>query len=242
MWILILQNLAIAISIAIIGVISSRLLKKMSQAIRIKLLSNLLDEIVSDCRRGLITISIVYFCSTTAVILTPLRPSFIVKNILTGIALIVCSGFITFGTLVKETVTDYYEFKANLSEKDKSITLTLIPIIASILRYLNISSTALIVLSIWGVNIAPVLSGTAVVLAVFGFAGQAILQDLLGFSSLIIDRPYYVGSEIEFIFDCHIERGVVKEITLRNTVLKHSDGYLFYIPNRDAKNFRVWKR
>lgn len=239
----IIQVVVLSGVIVFAGYLLSLVARKVSQKITLVFISNFLDEIDSDIFRGFNTLALVFAISSVAAEFSPLEASFVVKNLLSGAVIIVCSMLITFGTLTKESLMEHYEQRVNLSDKDKSITLTLIPIVGSILRYLNISTTAVTILWIWGVDIAPVLSGTAIALAVFGFAGQSILQDLLGFLSLIIDRPYYVGSEVEFrIMDSYSERGVIKEITLRNTVLKIQDSYLFYVPNRDAKNFRVWRK
>lgn len=237
----IIQRFIIACLIAIFGIMLSRIANKSSKSVKISYVSEVLDEITSDFKRGGFAIAIVFFVASIIDLFSDeLKSDFVVKNILSGLVLIGSSIGVALGTIAKEKLTKHYE-TVNISEKDRSITLTLIPIVGSILRYLNFSLSFLTILHIWGVNITPVLSGTAIALAVFGFAGQSVLQDLLGFGTLIIDRPFYVGSEIEFVFDFGAERGFVKEITLRNTVIENEAGYLFYIPNRDAKNFRVWK-
>ncbi|NJM22669.1 MAG: mechanosensitive ion channel [Richelia sp. SM1_7_0] len=226
-----------------ISIFLGKNLTHITEKIKYPILKNWFSEISSDIFRGGIIQSFNYLVSRVLTIAFNLNETLVYKNLFTGAAFIIGSMTISLITVIHEESNKYVANSKTMGEKDRSITLTIIPIIASILRYLNIFFWLILVLRIWGVDIAPILSGSALILAILGFAGQNILQDLLGFMSLIIDRPYYVSSEVEFIiFDSLSERGVVDQITLRNTIIKCKDGYLFYVPNREAKNFRVWKK
>ena len=205
-----------------------------------RIISIWLNEISSDIFRGGIIQSCIFFIFSAIKIFSGF--DVVEKMLLSGFCFIFATVIVSLISVIYDDFKGSVEKSKSMSEKDKQITLTLIPITASIFRYLDIGFWGIALLKIWGVDILPILSGGALILALLGFAGQSVLQDVFGFLGLIIERPYYVGSTIEFIFDNNCELGIVEQITLRNTSIRNYSGYIFYIPNRDVKNFRVHKK
>ena len=231
----------ISLVIVLTGFLSPRITKLISNKVPIRFIKLSLNEISSDIFRLIISEGIALFIVGNLSIWFNL-PNKISSNILINIGAVYLAG-VTFAFI--SVISDEMKTKviaSDMSDKDRSISLTLIPITGSIIRYLCLIGFIVFCIHIWGIDITPILTGTAFLLAILGIAGQAIIQDILGFVSLMIDRPFYVGSEIEWTFDGYTERGIIEEITLRNTIIKTEQGYKFYQPNRNANNFRVWRK
>lgn len=215
--------------------------KKAISIIRFKPVNDFLTEIQSDISR-LVFCEIVLFIVLANLDVWFGFPFRWMINIMVTVAKFFAIGIMFAFVSVISVYIEEHVKSSEMNDKDKKIALTLIPILGSVVRYLCFGIVAVMIIKLWGVDITPILTGTAFVLAILGLAGQAIIQDLLAFVSLIIDRPFYVGSDIEWIHDGWWERGIVEQITLRNTVIKNDDGYLFYMPNRLAGTFRVWRK
>jgi small-conductance mechanosensitive channel len=200
-------------------------------------------EIGSDIRRSGRVVALIAAISVGLSPFTPLA-------LFWGIRLLEISGVIILDAVIVAFVHCWKTWQKNkisegsLSDKDRAITLTIIPVVANLFKYVLHATAIALVLRVLGADITPLLGASAIAMAVLGFAGQSLLQDIFAFVSLIIDRPYHVGSDVEFIdAQGNGERGYVHEITIRNTIIlvnKNGTQYYYYVPNRDAKNFRVW--
>ncbi len=72
------------------------------------------------------------------------------------------------------------------------------------------------------------LKGSALVVAIVGFAAQPAISDLISGFLISINKPFEIGDRI--IAD-GIEPGIVEDITLRHTVIRIYDGLRIVIPN-----------
>lgn len=75
-----------------------------------------------------------------------------------------------------------------------------------------------------GIFTAAGVTGIAV-----GFAAKDLISNALSGLILIFDRPFGIGDEVEI--GRYVERGTVKSIGLRNTVLKSRSGMFITVPN-----------
>eukprot|EP01062_Namystynia_karyoxenos_P073590 TRINITY_DN70388_c0_g1_i1.p1 TRINITY_DN70388_c0_g1~~TRINITY_DN70388_c0_g1_i1.p1 ORF type:complete len:610 (+),score=214.36 TRINITY_DN70388_c0_g1_i1:92-1831(+) len=74
------------------------------------------------------------------------------------------------------------------------------------------------------------ISGVALALG-----SQTVIQDLITFVSVVMDRPYLLGDVVSM---CGVE-GIVEGIGLKSTRIRGFDGLLHIIANKDAANARI---
>ncbi len=79
------------------------------------------------------------------------------------------------------------------------------------------------------------LRGSALVVAIIGFAAQPVIADMVCGYLIRINRPFDIGDRI--IVD-DLEPGIVEDITMRHTVVRIYDGMRMVIPNSQL-NSRV---
>jgi small-conductance mechanosensitive channel len=103
---------------------------------------------------------------------------------------------------------------------------TLTPLLQKVLFGVLAVFVGLIVLSEIGVNIAPLLAGAGVVGIAVGFGAQALMKDLFGGLSIILEDSIAVG-DIVGIGD---KGGVVEWMSLRVMRLRDFDGTVHTIP------------
>jgi small-conductance mechanosensitive channel len=72
-----------------------------------------------------------------------------------------------------------------------------------------------------------ILAGAGITTFIIGFALKDIGENFLSGLILAFSRPYHVGSLIE----CEDVKGVVKDMTLRQTTVESDDGKVILIPN-----------
>lgn len=72
------------------------------------------------------------------------------------------------------------------------------------------------------------LKGSALVVAIVGFAAQPAISDLISGFLISINKPFEIGDRI---IPDGIEPGIVEDITLRHTVIRIYDGLRIIIPN-----------
>jgi moderate conductance mechanosensitive channel len=104
--------------------------------------------------------------------------------------------------------------------------------LASTLRHsLNIGiwSVALaMILSIVGIDIAPLIAGAGIIGLAIGFGAQALVRDLISGLFLLVENNFNIGDTVEIAG----KKGIVKAIKLRNTMIVDDKGGMTYIvPN-----------
>lgn len=128
-----------------------------------------------------------------------------------------------------------------LDSKKKGIlsnkkTMTYIKLLRSIIRYIFIIVTALIVLNINGVNVSSMVAGVGIIGIIIGFAIQDALKDIIKGFDIISDSYYQVGDIIKFKDNV----GKVLSIGLKTT--KIEDIYslnVVSISNRNIEHVEV---
>ncbi len=85
----------------------------------------------------------------------------------------------------------------------------------------------LTIISQWGINIGPILTGAGIIGLAFSFGAQTLVKDLIAGFFIITESQFKIGDRIK-VGD---HEGEVHRMTLRLTVLKDVNGNLIYIPN-----------
>jgi small-conductance mechanosensitive channel len=94
----------------------------------------------------------------------------------------------------------------------------------------------LYVLTIWGIEIAPLLASLGVAGIAVAFALQSTLGNIFGGVSLIVDKAFRIGDVVE-LGDGTL--GTVDKVTLRSTRIKTWDNELVTIPNGKLADSRI---
>jgi small conductance mechanosensitive channel len=101
-------------------------------------------------------------------------------------------------------------------------------LIERVVRFLVLGLFAIMALQNLGVELLPLIAGLGVAGAGVALAMQGVLANIVAGLTIIFTRPFRVGDFISIVK----EEGEVREITLFNTTLGHSDLSRVVIPNR----------
>ena len=118
------------------------------------------------------------------------------------------------------------KFKSEAAERQREDTL--ISILGAALRVLIWVIAGMLLLSAFGVNIAPLIAGAGIAGVALGFGAQSMVKDFLAGIFIIVENQYRVGDVVEIN---QTVSGVVEHLTLRQTVLRDLDGMVHHIPN-----------
>lgn len=125
-----------------------------------------------------------------------------------------------------------------LAVRSKTLSQVIVQVVVAVIWVIAI----VMILSVLGVNIAPLIAGIGVAGLALGFAAQNIVRDYLHGFFIIMEDWYRVG-EVAVIQGTG---GLVENITLRRTVLRDLNGTLHIFPNsrvEQASNMtRDWSR
>lgn len=80
------------------------------------------------------------------------------------------------------------------------------------------------------------IKGSALIVAIVGFAGQTAISDLICGFLISVHKPFEIGDRI--IVEGH-DPGIVEDITLRHTVLRIYDGIKIVVPNSQLNDKTV---
>nr|WP_277606091.1 mechanosensitive ion channel family protein [Glycomyces sp. L485] len=109
--------------------------------------------------------------------------------------------------------------------KQRAATLT------SVLQHINgiviISVAAMMILSAFNLDLAPILASAGIVGVAIGFGAQNLVQDYLAGIFILLEDQYGVGD----VIDSGEAVGVVEDMGLRVTTLRSLDGTLWYVRN-----------
>lgn len=97
--------------------------------------------------------------------------------------------------------------------------------------------TFIMLMSEWGVNIMPILTGAGVLGLAIGFGSQTLVKDVVSGFFILLENQYNIGDMVE----AGGVKGSVEKINLRTTILREDNGTEHIIPNslitKVAKNF-----
>ncbi|MEO6803028.1 MAG: mechanosensitive ion channel domain-containing protein [Granulicella sp.] len=103
--------------------------------------------------------------------------------------------------------------------------------VASILRATSFAVVGFIVLlhilSVFNINLTPLLASAGVVGVGIGLGAQSLFKDMLNGIFILVENQYNVGEVVTLAS----LTGTVEDLTLRTTTLRDGNGTLYIIPN-----------
>lgn len=115
---------------------------------------------------------------------------------------------------------------AHTSQKEQRAG-TLGHIIVSIGNIVIYAIILFMVLSLFGVDIRPILAGAGIIGLAIGFGAQSLVKDFVSGLFILVENQYGIGDKVKI---GAFEGNVIK-ITMRSTVLKDNEGKICYISN-----------
>jgi small-conductance mechanosensitive channel len=91
--------------------------------------------------------------------------------------------------------------------------------------------TVVSLLSLAGINTAPIVTGAGVLGVAVGLGTQHLIRDLVAGITLLTENQFVLGEEVEIAG----RRGRVENITLRCVHIRAADGVLWSIPSGEIK-------
>lgn len=110
------------------------------------------------------------------------------------------------------------------------------PLVENIWKVIVIVSGIMFILSVWKIDITPLLASAGIVGIAVALAAKDTLANLFGGISIFIDKPYRIG---DYIVLDQGERGEVVNIGVRSTRIKTRDDILISIPNSIIANTKI---
>lgn len=105
---------------------------------------------------------------------------------------------------------------------------TLGSVLKNAARVLAVIFFLLMTLQEFGVNIQPLLAGSAVAGVALGFGAQALVKDVIAGFFLLLENQFAVGDIISID---ERTNGTVERMTLRVTMIRDTEGRAHYVPN-----------
>ncbi len=103
--------------------------------------------------------------------------------------------------------------------------------ISQFIKYIIYSASFMIILYIFNLNdlLAGILTAAGVTGIAIGFAAKDLISNALSGIILIFDRPFKIGDYVKI--GRFIEKGTIKSIGIRKTVIESRDGLIITVPN-----------
>lgn len=112
----------------------------------------------------------------------------------------------------------------------------IIPLAENISKIVIIIVGLMVVLSLWKVNITPLIASAGIAGAAVAFAAKDTISNFFGGLSIFVDRPFTIG---DYIVLDRGERGEVVAIGLRSTRIRTVDDILITVPNSIIANTKI---
>ncbi|MEU1179249.1 mechanosensitive ion channel family protein [Streptomyces sp. NPDC005820] len=104
-------------------------------------------------------------------------------------------------------------------------------VLRSMASFLILGTAALMALSAFEINLAPLLASAGVAGVAIGFGARNLVTDFLSGVFMILEDQYGVGDQI----DAGVASGEVIEVGLRVTKLRGDNGEIWYVRNGEVK-------
>ena len=117
------------------------------------------------------------------------------------------------------------------SQKEKRAE-TLGHVIMSIGNIVICAIVLFMILSLFGIDIRPILAGAGVIGLAIGFGAQSLVKDFVSGLFVLVEDQYGIGDRVKI----GAAEGKVIRITMRSTVLKNDEGGIHYISNGSIKD------
>ena len=128
------------------------------------------------------------------------------------------------------------EQKNSIKKRLNNKSRTYIKLLKSIVRFIFITVTLLIVLQINGINVTSMLAGVGIVSVILGLAVQDALKDIIRGISIISDEYYSIGDVITY----NNITGKVISLDLKSTKIQDiATGNIISIANRNIEQAEI---
>jgi small-conductance mechanosensitive channel len=104
---------------------------------------------------------------------------------------------------------------------------TLRSVLSHLGSFVIVATALMIILSELGIDIAPLITGVGVLGLGVGFASQTLVRDYISGFFILLENQFNVGDKVEV----GGKKGVVREMSLRTTILEDKSGNTHVIPN-----------
>ncbi|MET8943868.1 mechanosensitive ion channel family protein [Streptomyces sp. NPDC004542] len=104
-------------------------------------------------------------------------------------------------------------------------------VLRSVASFLILGTAALMILSTFKINLAPLLASAGVAGVAIGFGARNLVTDFLSGVFMILEDQYGVGD----VIDAGVASGEVIEVGLRVTKLRGDNGAIWYVRNGEVK-------
>lgn len=116
-----------------------------------------------------------------------------------------------------------------VTKKAKSnIDESLLPLLNGVINISVVALTLLYILSIWGIEITPLLAGLGIAGLAVAFALQPILSNIFSGVAMVLDQSVRVN-DLVYLDDSH--KGRILKIGVRTTKIRTFDNELIIVPN-----------
>ncbi len=110
-------------------------------------------------------------------------------------------------------------------------TYTLNSVISNLIIIITVFTGLLIILSMLGIPITPIVAGAGIIGIIIGLGAQSLIKDLINGSFILIEQWFQIGD----IVSVDNITGTVEKVSLRTTVLRDLNGVVHFIPNSEIK-------
>ncbi len=128
--------------------------------------------------------------------------------------------------------------KKIVQERTLAKTRTIRALLKNIIDFILFFIAILVILSNWGFNIIPILTGAGILGLAISFGSQTLIKDLISGFLIIAEDQFDIGDRVKI--DNY--EGEVYRLTLRLTILKDAKGNLIYIPNSQINSVIRYKK
>ncbi len=138
-------------------------------------------------------------------------------------------------SIISKKVIDVLFVRINYritSERAITRTQTVRSLLKNVVDFVMFLIAVLIILSFWGINTVPIITGAGILGLTVSFGAQTFIKDLISGVFIILEDQFHIGDKIK-VADYE---GEVENISLRLTVLKDKKGNVVYIPNSEIKS------
>jgi small conductance mechanosensitive channel len=114
-----------------------------------------------------------------------------------------------------------------LAERSAARARTVGSLLKSVASFVIMFTAGVVILSIVGVNIAPIIASAGIVGIAVGFGAQSLVKDFLTGIFMVFEDQYGVDD----VIDAGVASGTVENVGLRVTKLRDDQGVIWYVPN-----------
>jgi len=148
-----------------------------------------------------------------------------------GTSLIVVAAAAAAWEMASAWIERYLEREGAGGSRRSARARTLLPLLRTTLMVVLIVLASLVVLSQFGVDIAPLLAGAGVIGLAIGFGSQALVRDIITGAFILAEDQISVGDVVKV----GSNSGVVERLTLRTIWLRGDDGTVQVVPFGEVK-------